>query len=218
MLPRDLQLDIRGFFSNYRHACAVADELLFSAGRLERIDAACQVSAVGKLTPGSLYVHVSAVSLLPPLLRIYEGCARAYMGAVEGANIVKLSRTKAQVSYLSYPTFEKEAHPSLAASLVVPLQTFRVRYLEYRDSTNPPILHRKEEFVSAEHPLRTRFERLTQEEERRGLYRESREIGTREAWRARLGECGVELRGHRIVKAKTKLIAIATPPHVAGGS
>lgn len=202
-LPHDIQLDVRAFFSTYRHACSVADELLFSAGRPERIDAACQVSQVGKLTSGSLYVHKSAVTFLPPLLRIYEGCARAYIGAVEGANIVKLSRAKAQVSYLSYPTFEKDPHPSLAASLVVPLQSFRVRYIEYRDSTNPPILHRKEEFVSAEHPLRARFERLTQEEERHGLYRESRDIGTREAWRARLAECGLKLHGHRIMKAKT---------------
>lgn len=217
-LPPDLQLDVRAFFSNYRHSCAVADELLFSAGRPERIDAACQVSPVGKLTPGSLYVHKSAVTLLPPLLRIYEGCARAYIGAVEGANIVKLSRTKAQVSYLSYPMFERDAHPSLAASLIVPLQTFRVRYLEYRDSANPPILHRKEAFVSSEHPLRARFERLTQEEERNGLYRETRDIGTREAWRARLAECGLELRGHRIVKVKTKPVPTATQPPVAEDS
>jgi DNA phosphorothioation-associated putative methyltransferase len=134
LLPRDLQLDVRAFFSTYAHACAVADELLFSAGRLERVSGACELSPVGKLTPSSLYVHASAVTLLPPLLRIYEGCARGYIGAVEGANIVKLSRNKAQVSYLSYPMFEKEAHPSLAASLVVPLQTFRVRYLDCSSS------------------------------------------------------------------------------------
>jgi DNA phosphorothioation-associated putative methyltransferase len=104
-LPRALQLDVRAFFSTYRRACALADDLLFSAGNPQAIDAACRAAVVGKLTPSALYVHISALSQLPPILRIYEGCARTYIGTAEGANLIKLHRGMPQISYLAYPGF-----------------------------------------------------------------------------------------------------------------
>ncbi len=45
-------------------------------------------SAIAKLLPNALYIHSSALERLEPLLRVYEGCARAYLGEVEGANII----------------------------------------------------------------------------------------------------------------------------------
>jgi DNA phosphorothioation-associated putative methyltransferase len=98
-LPRALQLDVRTFFSTYRRACTLADDLLFSAGNLQAIDAACRAAVVGKLTPSALYIHTSALSQLPPILRIYEGCARTYIGSADGANLIKLHRGIPQVSY-----------------------------------------------------------------------------------------------------------------------
>jgi len=35
-------------------------------------------STIGKLLPNALYVHRDALDSLEPLLRVYEGCARAY--------------------------------------------------------------------------------------------------------------------------------------------
>jgi DNA phosphorothioation-associated putative methyltransferase len=106
-LPRALQLDVRALFSTYRRACALADDLLFSAGNLQPIDAAGRSAVVGKLTPSALYVHISGLSQLPPLLRIYKGCARTYIGTVEGANLIKLHRGIPQVSYLSTLAIQK---------------------------------------------------------------------------------------------------------------
>ena len=172
----------------------------FSAGNGKEVDEAYRTSPVGKLTPAALYIQVSALSHLPPILRVYEGCARAYIGAVEGANIIKLHRGSPQVSYLSYPEFERDPHLALAASLVVPLQTFRIRYYGYKDSKNPPILHRKEEFLPPDHPLRAKFSRLTRQEEKWGLYYQSETIGTQEGWGKALGERGVYLSGHRLLQ------------------
>lgn len=199
-LPRDLQLDVRAFFSRYAKACGEADALLFSAGKKEMVDQACREAPVGKLTPNALYLHVSALPYLPPLLRIYEGCARAYMGAVDGANIIKLHREKAQISYLSYPDFEKDPHPALAASMVVPLQTFQIRYRDYRESQNPPILHRKEEFIPTAHPSHQKFAKLTRQEEKWGLYEDTATIGTREGWERVLEERGIRFSGHRLLR------------------
>ena len=199
-LPRDLQLDVRAFFSTYSRACDAADKLLFSAGDRKAVDQAFRVSPVGKLTPAALYIHISALSHLPLILRVYEGCARAYIGAVEGANIIKLHRGMPQASYLSYPDFERDPHPALAASLLVPLQTFRIQYRDYRDSPNPPILHRKEEFLPQDHSLRQKFSRLTRQEEKWGLYQNPELIGTREGWEKTLANRGVRLSGHRLVQ------------------
>lgn len=100
-MSTDLQLDIKAFFTTFKKACDLADHLLLSVGNPDLIRQECRKSPVGKLTPGSLYVHVSALTSLSAILRVYEGCARAYIGAVEGANIVKLKHRHPQVSYLA---------------------------------------------------------------------------------------------------------------------
>ncbi len=202
-LPGDLKLDIKAFFSSYTRACKEADALLFSAGDTAAVEKACRTSPVGKLTPAALYVHISALPHLPAILRVYEGCARAYIGSVENANIIKLHREGPRISYLSYPKFDQDPHPALATSLLVPLQTFRIKQRDYTNSTNPPILHRKEEFIPQDHPLHTKFSRLTRQEEKWGLYGKPELIGTREGWEKTLVDRNAKLSGHRLVRDQT---------------
>lgn len=199
-LPAELQSDIKAFFSSYAGACREADDLLFSVGDPAIVDGACACSTIGKLTPEALYVHESALAQLSPVLRIFEGCARGYIGRVEGANLIKLSRREPKISYLSYPRFESDPHPALASSVTVHFQTFRVRFHDYTDRRNPPILHRKEAFLHAEHPLHAKFARLTRSEEAKGLYEDTRRIGTRDGWSVVLAEKGLSLRGHRVFR------------------
>jgi DNA phosphorothioation-associated putative methyltransferase len=198
VLPRDLQLDVRAFFRSYERACVLADEILFAAGDSALINRACASSPVGKVTRAALYLHTSALEQAPPLLRVYEGCARAYIGHVDGSNIVKLHRDAPAVSYLAYPNFETDAHPALARSILVPLRTLRVETRHYDYSENPPILHRKECFVAADHPLRARFARLTSLEERAGLFARPESIGTRRGWDEVLASHGCRVSGHRL--------------------
>jgi len=199
-LPQDLQLDVKAFFGSYRRACDEADEALFSLGDEASRRSVCRAARVGKLTPAALYVHVSALPALPPRLRIYEGCARVLVGEVEDVEVVKLHHKDARVSYLSYPDFERDPHPALVSSLIVDLQARRERLWDYRDVKNPPILHRKEEFVAESHPTRQKFTRLTRQEERAGLYEQPERIGTREGWELVLAEKGRRLQGHRLVR------------------
>jgi len=199
-LPLDLQYDIKSFFSTYKQACTQADNLLFSVGNMALVNQACEASKVGKLTPTALYCHVRALELLSPILRVFEGCARGYIGRVEEANIIKLYRHEPIVSYLIYPDFEVDPHPALAYSLTVHFQTLRIESRDYRNYQNPPILHRKETFLPPNHPLYAKFARLTRMEEAKGLYKNTRRIGTREGWKDLLEEKGVCLRGHRLLK------------------
>lgn len=207
-LPRDLQLDVKAFFGSYKRACEEADAFLFSTGKLENIESACKVSPFGKNVGGALYVHRSAVSQLAPILRLYEGCARTYMGEIEEANIVKLGYQKPKISYLSYPGFDREPHPGLELSLGIHLQTFRLYETNYRDRANPPILHRKETMLPESDPRREKFARLTASEEKWGLYEQANRIGTRNGWEDVLAEKGVALRGHRVVRTE----GVAVPP------
>jgi len=200
VLPRDLQRDVKAFFGTYTRACEAADRLLFSVGDMAAINAACQEAACGKLLSEALYVHTVGVPMLPRLLRVYEGCARGYIGVVENANIVKLHRRVPQVSYLAYPHFDRDPHPALVGSLVVHLRTLQVRYMDYRTTDSPPILHRKETFVPADYPLQAKFARLTRQEERWGLYEHPAAIGTRQAWERLLAKKGVQLTGHRVTR------------------
>ena len=139
---------------------------------------------------------------LEPLLRVYEGCARAYLGEVEGANLIKLHRHSGKVSYLVYPEFETDPHPALLRSIKLSLRTRELDCYDYANSTNPPVLHRKETFLPADHPLHARFARLTQQEEKHGLLDETATIGTRNGWQQRLHEKGFIMRGHRLVRQK----------------
>lgn len=199
-LPVTLSRDIKALFGSFPAACAKADRLLFASGKTDLIDLAACTSPVGKLTPSSLYVHRTALPYLPTLLRLYEGCAQALVGTVENANIVKLSVTSPQVSYLSYPRFDKDAHPTLSAAVTVNLAKLTVDFRDYSKSESPPLLHRKEEFVAADHPRRGLWERLTKAEIRAGLYAHPERIGTLRGWEATLDAAGVMVRGHQLAR------------------
>ena len=198
-LPAELQWDVKAFFSNYKNACARADDILFSLGQLDVVASACRETHIGKLTPTALYVHESALNSLSSILRLYEGCARGYLGRVDGANIIKLYRNEPKISYLVYPDFERDPHPPLAYSVTVQLQTFKVRNRDYARARNRPILHRKELFVAPDHPHYRKWARLTRLEENKGLLEDTSRIGLQDGWEQELMKRGLYLNGHRLL-------------------
>ena len=201
-LPLTQQRDIREFFGSYKRACEQADELLFSAGDAEAINEACKASGIGKLLPKALYIHRTAIGRLSPVLRVYEGCARAWIGEIEGANIIKLHRYSGKVSYHAYPDFDLDPHPALQRTVKVQLRDLWLNCYDYSQSANPPILHRKETFVAQDYDGYEKFARLTRQQEKHLLLTDTSTIGTRDGWNKRLQSMGFELRGHRLEKRK----------------
>jgi DNA phosphorothioation-associated putative methyltransferase len=200
-LPAALRFDIRALLGSYKEAVRQADDLLFSAGNLQLVSTLASKSPVGKRLPTAFYIHESAIELLPASLRVYEGCARWLVGTVDNANIVKFATDKAKVSYLVYPHFDKDPHPVLATATYVRLRELMVDTRSYLESENPPILHRKEQFVDPDYPERPKFERLTAQEERFGLLEsDTRVIGNLSGWNERLNAAGLRLVGHRVVR------------------
>jgi DNA phosphorothioation-associated putative methyltransferase len=180
----------------------VADALLFETGNQSAIDRACREAAVGKLTPEALYVHVTALPRLKPILRVYEGCGRALAGSVDQATLIKLNRIEPKVAYMVYPDFDHEPHPVLSTSVRADLRRLNIKFRDFRKSENPPILHRKETFVAADYPNRDKFARLTTQEEELGLLSDPVGIGTRKNWVERLDRIGVRCWGHRLVRQR----------------
>ena len=198
-LPTALRHDIRAFFGTYKAACSEANRLLYSAGDQDAINHACGQAPVGKILPRALYVHHTAMSHLPPLLRVYEGCGRQLAGSVDGMTLVKLSRHRPRVSYLVYPDFDRLGHPALTEAFVADLSRLNLNHRDYRRSSNPPILHRKELLVAGEYPNRPKFEKLTKREEALGLL-SSNAIHTHALWTSHVVTHGVHINGHRLVK------------------
>jgi hypothetical protein len=83
------------------------------------------------------------------------------------------------------------------------LRTRQIECYDYSQSTNPPILHRKEAFLLPDDPLHGKFARLTRQEEKHGLLEDTASIGTRAGWQRRLSEAGYALRGHRLVRSNS---------------
>jgi len=128
---------------------------------LSNITEYCQNNPVGKMLPDAFYIHILALHTLDPWLQEYESRARSALPKVQVPTIVKFSTNKPKISYLFYPDFDTDPHPALQASIQVDLETLEVGYRDYSNSENPPILHRKETFVTPEYPLYEEFAALT---------------------------------------------------------
>lgn len=200
-LPLDLQRDIRVTWGSLKRAQEEALVLLFSLGREPEVRRAMRSADVGKVVGDELYVHVSALDLLAPVLRLAEFAARRIVGEVV-ADVIKFAENGRAVSFLQYPDFDTDPHPGLRSSVRVYLPLAKYEIREYGDA-NPFILHRKELFVAADYPGRSRFEALSRAEESAGLLGGS-DIGTRRGWLERLAERGLALVGHQLVGALKK--------------
>lgn len=165
----------------------------------ESIAQKCQSSNIGKLLPNALYVHTWVLAKLDEVLQNYESRARSTLDADNKANIVKFSLNKPKISYLLYPDFDSDPHPRLHASTIVDTETLEVSYRDYSNSENPPILHRKEAFVTPDYPFYEEFAQLTRWEVALGLLDDSRFIGTLQEWQQRLWQQGIDFEGHYLV-------------------
>ncbi|MDW8413811.1 MAG: DNA phosphorothioation-associated putative methyltransferase [Acidobacteriota bacterium] len=161
----------------------------------------CRSSPVGKLLPDALYIHISALSHLHTALQTLERQARRYIQnpEIEKATVIKFHLNQAKISYLFYPEFDVNAHPTLERSIQVNWATGQVVYKDYSSSHNPPVLHRKEMLVTPEYPFYEIFAQLSRQEEEAGLLNETHLIGTLNNWKLKLQNLGIKIEGHRLI-------------------
>jgi hypothetical protein len=153
---------------------------------------------VGKRILDDLYVHLSAVDSLSEqhrkrIERALDACPAT---ADNRPNVAKLNLRSGQLSLLLYRDFETVAFPELDASWVFAPEDLRSsKFRTYRDSLNPPVLHRKELLVGEDHPQRASWSELTKTAESLGLFDDTSSIGFRLNWDRRIAEKGFRFDG-----------------------
>ena len=197
-LAPEIKADIKALFGSYKQACNVADLLLLHVGDMDKIANLCKESKIGKHLKDAIAVHVSALEKLPPLLRLYEGCASRNFYRLENANIIKLYYNKPKITYLVYPEFDTLAHPTLKATMEVDLHNLSVTYHDISDETNPLILHQKDTLVAPDYPSYKQFVRLTKKEQKSGLLENRDAIRRLHGWLRCLREHEVKIEGHKL--------------------
>jgi DNA phosphorothioation-associated putative methyltransferase len=155
-------------------------------------------SDVGKRVHGALYLHRDSAALLDDQARETLTAAKRLAGE-PGWNVVKLEPARPhRVTLLLYEDFAVAAFPALLASTTVDLARDRVSRRDFRKSVNPPILHRKELLLAADHADRPRFAALTAALEDRGLFADSARIGFWRDWQDRLAAAGIAVTDHTL--------------------
>ncbi|EXJ11399.1 DNA phosphorothioation-associated putative methyltransferase [Nitrincola nitratireducens] len=156
---------------------------------------------IGKTLPDATYLHKTALEKAScELFTLCSNVARALKVDTTEWDLVKLFRKEFKVAFLSYPDFYNESYPSLKQSILVDLSKLTSKITSYKDSDNPPILHRKELMVSVDDPLREHFESLTKEGELAGLYANPFKIGFKQTWERLIEQKGYNLKDGRIIK------------------
>lgn len=166
---------------------------------------ASRTARSGKQVGGALYLHVSAMEGASATRKRAVDQAAQLAGIADGAfNVVKIQgKPPTRVSLLAYEDFDQNPFPALLEGWTVDLKEKRSVRRSYRNSANPPILHRKELLLTRDDPRRDTFARLTGELERRGLFENPHLIGFRRQWERRLADASISVRGHFVANEPT---------------
>jgi DNA phosphorothioation-associated putative methyltransferase len=194
----EIKADAKALLEGYQQACLIADLLLLTVKDLDKIAYLCSNSIVGKQLEGAIAIHVSALDRLPPLLRVYEGCASRVYGRLPDANIIKIYYNKPKISYLYYPNFDRIAHPTLQTTMEIDLQNYSIIYHDLSRHPNPLVLHYKDALVSENYHLYQEFNQLINYELELGLLADNNLIRRQKEWKQLLQKNQLEIEEHRL--------------------
>jgi DNA phosphorothioation-associated putative methyltransferase len=175
--------------------------------------------SVGKQLPDAVYVHTSALDVVP--LELAAHLART-VAALEldrkEWNVVKFLKRDHKITLLNYPRFFEDPYPALESAYTVDLEKQTFRESDYTQSDNPPILHRKETFLKPDHPAIPLFQAITEEGERIGLYKNPRTIGFKKSWERLISHKGYVLDEQGRLEAKAAFEPTRATAHALNGT
>jgi DNA phosphorothioation-associated putative methyltransferase len=149
-LSASLREDMGTFFENYKDGLRRGRELLFAAGDPGEIEVACEGLQVGWQDEQALYLHSSLLGQLPPILRVYCGCAEAYCGDLGRVDLIKIHRSSGKTTFLVYDDIEHQSLPELRLRIKVNLRSGFVQVFDH--TADHQVLCFKERFFGREHP------------------------------------------------------------------
>jgi DNA phosphorothioation-associated putative methyltransferase len=156
-MPEGLQRDVKAFFGAYTQALQHARDLLFSVGDADNIAQACysahEILGCGDLAEGhSLTIHSSCLNLLPPVLRVYVGCATQLYGDIDRVDLVKIHMRSGKVSLMRYDDFENKPVPELIERIKIKLREQDIDFFDYTGEYVPQPLYLKSRVVPHDFP------------------------------------------------------------------
>ena len=152
---RDLSLqnDLKHFFGTSTNALRLAKELLYKISdhdALREAALASQNQGLGWLENDALQLHSDLAEHLPPLLRVYIGCATQLIGDVNSADLVKIHLLTGKLSLMKYDNFFGKALPRMTERLKLNFHRQTVDFFDYSDPYIPPYLFNKSRFMNEE--------------------------------------------------------------------
>ena len=197
--PDELQRDVRAFFGSLAKARCIARDLLFSAGESTAVEKACKQSAENGLGwldgEHALQLHTSLISQLPPVLRVYIGCASRVYGDVTSADLVKIHIASGKLTLMSFEDFEDTPLPRMTHRVKIRLRDQKVEYYEYGADYAPPYLYRKSRFITEDFPKYQEQMEFDQALEGCGLFDLSGYGPSQEAFEHRLAQTRLKIEG-----------------------
>ena len=145
----------------------------------------------GKHVGGYSYYHVLLAAERKDVLAYLVDLKHRMWSQPFEFNVVKLER-RSRVSFLHYGDFGLP-FPVLVRVLSCNLAHWTARVTSFSGRSNPPILHRKELLLPAGNPLVAKAVVLTEILEGNGAFTDTKRIGTRDGWAARLASLGLRI-------------------------
>lgn len=151
-MPESLKRDVKAFFGTYKDALTESRELLFSVGNPANVAQACneayQHLGCGELAEGhSLTIHRAYLIELPPILRVYIGCATQLHGDIDDIDLIKIHMTSGKVSLMKYDDFEGRALPELIERIKIKLRGQEIDFFAYTGEYEPQPLYMKSKYL-----------------------------------------------------------------------
>jgi len=146
-MPENLKRDIKAFFSSYQQALEEARETLFSVGNPLTISETCN-DAYKSLGCGymedshSFTFHKTFLGDLPPVIRIYIGCATQLYGDIDNFQLIKVHIRSGKVSIMRYDDWGKD-EPLLLERIKIKLRELDIDFFEYNGKYLPTPLTNK---------------------------------------------------------------------------
>jgi DNA phosphorothioation-associated putative methyltransferase len=156
---------------------------------------------LGKKIHNNVYWHSSLTAAQNEEVQQHIAEAENLAGLQAGTdyNVVKYDIRGGALSLLWYPNFFTDPFPALEKSYRIDLKSKRVEKRSYQASLNPPILHRKELFLSQDDPHIAQFRELTATAEQLGLFDNPIHIGFKQTWENLIAEKGFQLVDHQFI-------------------
>mgnify|MGYP006288144955 CR=1 FL=1 len=154
-LPEKVKRDIKAFYRTIKDAQTEAQSLLFAAGNRDELMEACGEASANGLGfldgEHSLTIHAELVDRLPPVLRVFAGCASQLIGDLSVADVIKFHIQSAKLTLLMVDDFFGKVIPELRSRIKVNLRTQDIDVFEYGPGTDyQSLMYIKSRFMAAD--------------------------------------------------------------------